>query len=112
MVRRSIAPFDMDDCVVGDVVRDLAADTAIRAYRRHFLVDRFEISVLGRRQRAGRTRLHTFAAGDACGLAHRIAHVEYDRRTSAAKRVADYVVDLFFAARADATRALDAGVQV
>ena len=112
VICRAVAPFDMDDRVVGDVVGDLAADAAIRAHRSDFLVDRFEISVLGRRQRTRRTGLHAFAARDARGFAHRIAHVEYDRRTSAAKRVADHVVDLLFAAGADAPRALNAGVQV
>src|SRR5207244_9068094 len=42
--------------------------------------------------------LHALAAGDTRAIPHRVAQVEHDLRTTAAKRVADHVVDLHFAA--------------
>ena len=63
----AVAPFDVHDLVVLDVVRDLAADAAIRAHRRDLAVDRLQERVVRRRERAGRARLHAFAACDARG---------------------------------------------
>src|SRR5207244_10590632 len=56
--------------------------------------------------------LHALAAGDTRAIPHRVAQVEHDLRTTAAKRVADHVVDLHFAAGTHAARALDAGVEI
>ena len=112
VVGETVAALDADDRVVLDVVGELAADAAIRAHRRHLALDRHEIGVLRRRERAGGAGLHAFAAGHAGRLAHRVAQVEHDLRVPAAKRVADDVVDLLLAAGAHAARALDAGVEV
>jgi hypothetical protein len=78
----------------------------------HLLVGLDQARLARRHQRAGRTGLHAFAAGDAGRLAHRIIEVEHDLRMLAAERVADDVVDLLLAAGAHAARALDAGVEV
>ena len=112
VVRGPVAAVDAHDCVIGNMIGDLAADAAIGTYGADRLVDRRQIRVLRRRQRAGRAGLHAFAAGDARRFAHRIVHVEDDRRMRAAKRVADHVVHLLLAAGAHAARALDAGVEI
>ena len=112
VIGRTVAPFDAHDLVVLDVIRELAADAAIRAQRRDGAVGRREIRFLRRSERAGGTRLHAFAARDARRLAHRVVQVEDDLRVRAAQRETDHVVDLFLAARAHAARALDAGVEV
>ena len=112
VIRGTVAPFDMDDPVFLDVVRDLAADAAVRTHRGDFRVDRAQKRLVGRRERACRAGLHAFAAGNARRQAHRIVQVEHDLRVRRAKRVADDVVHLLLAARAHATRALDAGVEV
>ena len=112
VIGRAVASFDAHDLVVLDVIRELAADAAIRAQRRYGAVGRREIRFLRRRERAGGTRLHAFAARDARRLAHRIVQVEHDLRVRAAQRETDDVVDLLLAARAHAARALDAGVEI
>ena len=83
----------------------------------HLAVGEFGAHVLGvdqsrRHQRAGRTGLHAFAAGNAGGSAHRVVEVEDDLFAIAAAGHADDVVDLHFAAGADAQIALDAGVEI
>ena len=99
------------------LVGDLAADPAVGAHALH-LVEREPAVHAGlvdqRRlhQRAGRTRLHTFAAGDAGAGAHRVVEVEDDLRADAAVGHADDVVDLHLAAGPHAQVAVDAGVQV
>src|SRR5207253_2135219 len=108
----AVASFDAHDTIVGDVIGELAANTAIRTHRRDGLVHRDQIGVVRRRERTGGAGLHAFAARDAGGYTHRIGKIEYDLRARAAKRVADDVVDLFFAAGAYASRALDAGVEI
>ena len=65
-----------------------------------------------RHQRAGRAGLHAFAAGDAGRIAHRVVEVEHDLFAMAAAGHADHVIDLHFAAGADAEIALDAGVEI
>ncbi len=117
LVRRTVAAGDGDDLVVLDLVGELAADAAIRADRVDGAVGRAEIDVVGvdqgrRHQGAGRTGLHAFAAGDAGRGAHRIVEVEHDLFEVAAAGHADDVVDLHFAAGADAEIALDAGVEI
>src|SRR5690606_12248633 len=61
--------------------------------------------------RAGRARLHALAAAHARALAHRVLEIEDDAGVRAAAGVADDVVDLLLAARADAAGALDAGIE-
>ena len=112
LIGQTVAALDADDRIVLDVVGELATDAAIRAHRRHLAVDRREIGVLRRRERARGTRLHAFAARHAGRLAHRVAQVEHDLRVPAAKRIADHVVDLHLAAGAHAARALDARVEI
>ena len=84
VVRRAVAALDVHDLVVVDVVGELAAHAAVRAHRRDLLVDRREVRVVRRRERAGRARLHAFAAGDTGRLAHRI--VAGRTRSSNARR--------------------------
>ena len=112
MVRRTITAFDANDGVVLDVIGKLATDTAIRTNA----VDRFVgddgIGLFGRRQRAGRAGLHTFATGHTGGDAHRIIEIENDFRLRTTERIADHVVHLLFAAGAHAARALNAGIEI
>src|SRR5438034_10152376 len=65
-----------------------------------------------RHKRAGRARLHAFAAGDTGGVAEGIVEVEHDLGVLTPERIADDVVDLLLAAGPHATPALYAGLQV
>ena len=117
LIGRAVAAADVQKLVVLDVIGELAADAAIGADRMHFAVGEFGAHVLGvdqrrRHQRAGRAGLHAFAAGDAGRVAHRVVEVEHDLFAVAAAGHADDVVDLHFAAGADAQIALDAGVEI
>ena len=112
LIGRAIAPFDHDDCVVFDVIRELTTDAAIRADAIDFLVRHDGIRLFGRGQCASRARLHTLATRHTRRHPHRVVEVKHDLRFRPAKRVADDVVVLFFAASANAARALDAGVEV
>ena len=111
-IGHAVASFDADDAIVGDVVGELAANAAIGTHRRDGLVHRDQIGVVRRRKRTGGTGLHAFATRDAGRYTHRVGKIEYDLRARAAKRIADDVVDLFFAAGAHASRALDAGIEI
>ena len=99
------------------LVGDLAADPAVGAHALH-LVEREPAVHTGlvdqRRlhQRAGRARLHAFAAGDAGARAHRVVEVEDDLRADATVGHADHVVDLHLAARPHTEVAVDAGVEI
>src|SRR5208282_1077721 len=88
------------------------AHAAVGADGRHGAIDGHEEGVMGGGKRTGRAGLDAFAAGDARRLAHRIAEVEDDPRMSTAECVADDVVNLFLAARADAACALYARIEV
>src|SRR5437773_4442270 len=112
LVRGSIAPFDANDRVVLDVIRELTADAAVRTYRVHGPVRLGERGTARRGQRARGTRLYAFAARDARAGTHRVVQVEHDLGIAAAARIADDVVDLLFATRAHAPRALNACVQI
>ena len=117
LVRGPVLAVDVKELVVLDVVGELAADAAIGTNRIHLLVgifgaDVFGIDERGRHQRAGRAGLHAFAAGDAGAVAHRVVEIEHDLFVIAAAGHADHVVDLHFAAGADAEIALDAGVEI
>ena len=113
VVRRTVAPFDVNDLVVLDVVRELAADAAVRAHRRRPCLS------IGCRHAscAGASA----PVGHACTHSPQATHVDTPIGSSrsntifecvAAERVADDVVDLLLAARAHAARALDARVEV
>ncbi len=117
LVGRAVAAGDGNQLVVLDLIGELAADAAIGADAVDFAVGKFGAHVLGvdqrrRHQRAGRTGLHAFAAGHAGRIAHRVVEVEHDLLSMAAAGHADDVVDLHFAAGADAQIALDAGVEI
>ena len=116
-VGRPVLAGHVKELVVLDVVSELAADAAIGANA----VDR-AVGLAGedvvfvhqgrRHQCAGRAGLHAFAAGNAGRSAHRIVEVEHDLFTMAAAGHADDVVDLHFAAGANAEIALDAGIEI
>ncbi len=117
LVGRAVLAGDVQELVVLDVIGELAADAAIGADRVDAAVGEFCAHVIvidhGRRhQRAGRAGLHAFAAGNARRGAHGIVEVEHDLLGHAAAGHADDVVDLHFAAGADAEIALDAGVEI
>ena len=117
LVRRSVAAADVEELVVLDVVGELAADPAIGAHAVDRAVGEPDAHVRlvhqrRRHQRAGRTGLHAFAAGDAGRGAHRVVEVEHDLFAVAAEGHADHIVDLHLAAGADAEIALDAGVEI
>ena len=117
LVGRAVLAGDGDDLVVLDLVGELAADAAIGADAVDgavglALIDIVLVDHRRRHQRAGRAGLHAFAAGDAGRGAHRIVEVEHDLFEMAAAGHADDVVDLHFAAGADAEIALDAGVEI
>ncbi len=112
VVGRAVLAGDLDDVIVLDVIGQLAADTAIRADRIDGFVRNDQRRVLCRGQCAGGAGLHAFATGDAGGVAHRVAHVEHDFGVRTAECITDDVVDLFFAASAHATGALNTGIEV
>src|SRR6185437_3946739 len=117
LVGGAITAADIEQLVVFDVIGELAADAAIGAHRVHLAVGEFGAHVLvvyqrRRHQCAGRTGLHAFAAGDAGRAAHWIVEIKHNFFAMAASRHADDVVDLHFAAGADAEIALDAGVEI
>ena len=117
LVGRPVAPGYVADLVVLDVIGDLAADPAVRAYAVDSAVDLGMadaplVDDRRRHQSAGRAGLHALAAGDAGARPHRVVHVEHDLRPDVAVRHADDVVDLDLAARADAEIAVDAGIQM
>src|SRR6185295_2088363 len=89
-----------------------AADAAVRTHRLDLPIGDDFSGIARRHQRTGRARLDALAAGDARGVAHRVVEVEDDLRPGAAEGVADDVVHLLLAARAHATAALDAGVEM
>src|SRR3954451_8681920 len=117
LVRGAVAAADVEQLVVLDVVGELTADAAIGTHAVDLAVGilRAHVRVIdqgGGHQRAGRAGLHAFAASDAGRRTHRIVEVEYDLLAVAAPGHADDVVDLHFAAGADAEIALDAGIEI
>ena len=116
-IGRPVATVDVEDLLVLDVHRRLAADTAVGAQR----VDRLGLVVdalAGRieqallHQRAGRAHLHALAAGDAGRLPHALVEVEHHLGAVPAEGHADHVVGLHLAAGAHAQPAVDAGVEI
>src|ERR1700686_2687701 len=117
LVGRPVFAGDGDDLVILDLVGELAADAAIGTDAVDGTVGLAFIDVVvvdhGRRhQRAGRAGLHAFAAGHASRVAHRIVEVEHDLLAKTAAGHADDVVDLHFAAGADAQIALNASIKI
>ena len=117
LIGGALAPGHRDQLVVLDLIGELAADAAIGTDAVDLAVGIFGADILlvdqrRRHQCAGRAGLHAFAAGDAGGIAHRVVEVEDDLFVMAAAGHADHVVDLNFAAGADAEIALDAGVEI
>src|SRR5690606_32238240 len=108
VVRRAVAPVDIEDLVVLDGIRELATDAAVGANGVNLLLGLDETHAPRRHQRAGRACLDAFSARDARRLAHRVPLVEHDARVLAAEGIADDVIDLLLAAGAHAARALDA----
>ena len=113
----AVAALGIDDLFVLDLIGHLAADAAVRAKGVHLSVGvgyalLHVVEHDGRHQRAGRTGLDAFAAGDAGGFAHRIVEIEHDLRAVIAPGHADNVVHLHLAAGTHAQPALDASVEV
>ena len=117
MIGRAVAAFRVDHLLVLDLIGNLAADAAERAERIHLPVGIGDAGLVlvqhhRRHQRAGRTGLHAFAAGDAGRFPHRVVEIEHDLGLVTAIGHADDVVDLDLAAGAHAQPALDAGIEV
>src|SRR6516225_8366428 len=117
LVCRSVAAGDVKKLVVLDVISELATDAAIRTDAIDRAV-RFpgkhiaRVDQRRRHQRAGRTGLHAFAAGDASRSAHRVVEIEHDLLAVAAAGHADDVIDLDFTAGADTQIAMNAGIEI
>ena len=97
----------------------LAADAAIGADRVDDLVEILDRAVLGAFvhqgffiERAGRAGLNAFAAGYAGRMAHRVVQIEYRSSMRATHAHADHIVDLHFAAGANAQAAGNAGIKI
>src|ERR1700722_517391 len=117
VVGRAVAALGIDHLLVLDLIGDLTAHATVRAQRVDLLVRIGDASLVliehhRGHQRAGRTGLDAFAAGDTSGFSHRVVEVEYDLGTVIAVRHADDVVHLHLAAGAHAQPALDAGVKI
>ena len=117
-IRRTFDAIDIFDLAVLHLERQLAPNTAIRTDAFDFFVEVRAITGLrviqnvGGHERARRTGLNAFTAGHATGRAHGIVLIEDDFGLPAPEGHADHVVDLNFAASANAEIALDAGVQI
>ena len=117
VIGRPVLALDRDNTVLADLIGQLTADPAIGTDAVDLPVGGVGIDAVGidqgrRHQRAGRAGLHAFAAGDAGAVAHRVVEIEDDLFMVATRRHTDHVVDLDFAAGADAEIALDAGVEL
>src|SRR6185312_13318658 len=117
LVGRAVLAGDGDDLVVLDLIGELAADAAIGTDTVDGAVGLAFVDVVlvdhrRRHQGAGRAGLHALATGNAGRLPHRIVEIEHDLLGVAAAGHADDVVDLHFAAGADAEIALNAGVEI
>ena len=114
---RAVLTHDRNDLVVLDLVGELTANAAIGAHTVDLAVRLAIVDVAfvhhGRwHQRAGRTGLHAFAARNARRVAHRIVEIEHDFLKIAASGHADHIIDLHFAASADAQIALNARIEI
>src|SRR5690625_3051919 len=118
LVGRAVSAVDLDDLVVLDGYRGLAAHAAEGAEAVDGLVrpDRAQLASLVQQgllhESPGRAGLDAFPAGNAGAGAHGIIEVEDDLGVRAAVGHADDVVDLDFTAGAHAEAAVDAGVEV
>ena len=116
-IGRTVAAIDLDDLVVFQVIRDLTADTTERTDAVYGLVGGADahasfINHSGGQQCAGRTGLHAFPAGHACGLAHRVIEIEDNFRIRPPHGHPDHIVGLHFPAGTDTQVAVNAGVEV
>ena len=117
-VRRPSRPSTERSLSSSMLIGDLAADAAIgadaidRAVGACARNGRRASSIVAGMQRAGRTGLDAFAAGNAGAVAHRVVEVEHDLVVGAAAGHADHVVDLHLAAGPHAQSAFDAGVEM
>ena len=112
LVGRSIAPRDVLDLVVFDVISQQAADATIRADRIHFLINRVEADISRRHQRAGRTGLHTLSTADTGTGSHVVTQIKHDLSMRAAERQADHIVVLLLATGPNTTGALDTALHI
>ena len=112
VVGRAIAPVHTDNFVVFHVVGQQASHAAKRADRVDLFVHQLRAHLRFGHQRPGRASLHALAAGHTAAVTHGISQVKHNRAVAAAQGVTDHVVDLLLTAGANATVALDAGVQV
>ena len=107
LVGGPIAPRDVLDLVVFDVISQQTAHTTIRADRIDFLIDLVEADISRGHQRAGRTGLHTLTTADTGTGSHVVTQIKHDLSMRPAKRQADHIVVLFLSTGPDTTRALD-----
>ncbi len=112
LIGRTVAPLDVHDFVVFDVIGQLTPHATIRAEGIDRLVGYRQGDFASRRERTRRAGLHAFAAAHASRRSHGIVHVEYNFGVLAAGREADNVVNLFVATRSQTARALNAGIEV
>ena len=104
--------------VVFDLDRDLASHTAEGADAFHLAVIIGAVAHLifidhgGWHERTCWAGLNAFPAGHTGAVTHRVGEIEGRVSVMATTGHADHVVDLHFAAGADAETALDAGIQV
>src|SRR4051794_1479441 len=83
LVGGAVAALDGDDTLILDLIRQLAADTAVRADAVDLAVGRVGVDAALidealLHQCAGRAGLHALAAGYAGAFAHRVVKVEDD----------------------------------
>ncbi|OQC12950.1 MAG: hypothetical protein BWX79_01100 [Alphaproteobacteria bacterium ADurb.Bin100] len=112
VIGRAGAAVHRDDFFITHFVGDLAADAAEGANRVHRAVHLLRAAQRLGHQRTGGAGLHTLTASHAAAGTHGVGQVEHHLRVRAAKRQADDVVALRFAAGALTAVALDAGVEV
>ncbi len=112
LIGRSVASLDEENAVVLDVIRELASHAAIRTDGIDLVVGDLHAHIARGHERPGGTRLYALATTDACRCTHRIVEVEHDLCMTAAKRIADNVVDLLLAASTNATCTLNASIEI
>ena len=117
LVRRPVAAADIKELVVLDVVGELAADAAIGAHAVHLAVGNACAHSPSSSEVAGISA----PVGQACTHSPQATQVDAPIGSSKSNTIfsrvaaaghADHVVDLHFAAGADAQIALDAGVEI
>ena len=117
MVGWTVNPFRIDDLFVFNLIADLTTDSAEGAQRINLSIriDNASLVLIEEHRRhkcSGWASLHAFAAGDAARFPHGIVEVEHDFRVMVAVGHANHIIDLNFAAPAQAEAALDAGIKI